>query len=105
MPDRLERLRTHVSTTVEHATAVLADLTSLDEMFQTLMPSLADMTNREREELVARICGFDEALGGRLRELVEAMADVLAGLTTADSGQLWLQQHLQRLEAGEDAAA
>ncbi len=105
MPDRLERLRGHITTTVEHATALLADLTSLDEAFQTLMPSLADLTNSEREALVARICGYDEAMAERLRALVEAMADVLAGLTTADNGQLWLQQQIQRLEAGEDVAA
>ncbi|MBM4440635.1 MAG: hypothetical protein FJ027_09445 [Candidatus Rokubacteria bacterium] len=101
----LERLRSHVDETIRHATDVLADLTSLDEALHGLLPRLASMTDRERERYVARLCGYDDALPERLRELVEALADVVAGLTTADRGGAWLTHHLARLEAGEEDAA
>ena len=102
MPDKLEGLRLHVTTTVHHATNLLRDLSSLDEALQPIMPSLADMTNAEREAFVARLCGYDQALPQRLRDLVESLADVLAGLTSTDDGRAWLQHHLARLEDGED---
>ena len=104
MPDKLERLRLHVTTTVQHATDLLADLDSLDEALQLVMPTLADMTNGERATFVARLCGYDEALTLRLHDLVESLADVLAGLTSTDDGRAWLQHHLARLDAGEDVA-
>jgi len=104
-PEQLERLREHVTMTAQHATDLLADLTSLDEAFQVLLPSLARLTDDEREALVARLCGYDGALRDRLRDLVESLADVLAGLTTADGGSAWVDLHLTRLAAGEDAAA
>jgi hypothetical protein len=100
-PTELEGLRSHVTATVQHATDLLADLESIDEAFQVLLPSLATLTDAEREALVARLCGYDAALPERLGELVEGLADVLAGLTTADRGQAWLQTHLTRLQAGE----
>jgi hypothetical protein len=40
-----------------------------------------------------------------LRELVEALADVIAGLTPTDGGRAWLEHHRARLEAGEEDAA
>jgi len=100
-PEQLETLRSHVTGTVRHATELLADLTSIDEAFQVLMPSLAVLANDERESLVARLCGYDAGLPERLRELVESLADVLAGLTTADGGGAWLHTHVARLESGE----
>ena len=103
--NQLERLRAHVTTTAEHATDLLADLTSIDELFTVLLPSLTALTDHEREALVARLCGYDAALTGRLRALVESLADVLAGLTTADGGRAWVGHHLARIEAGEDAEA
>jgi hypothetical protein len=102
---QLEDLRAHVDGTVRNATDLLASLTSLDEALQVLLPSLADMTGSEREAFVARLCGYDERLPQRLRDLVESLADVIAGLTTADHGGAWLQHHLARLEAGEEDAA
>ncbi len=101
----LERLRMHVATTARVATDLLADLKMLDDRFQPLLPSISRLTDAEREARVAELCGFDAALSVRLRELVEALADVLAGLTSSDGGQAWLQHRLGRLEAGEETAA
>lgn len=102
--DEFERLRHHVDLTTRHATTLLGSLTGLDEALQLLLPSLGRLTETEREIYVARLCGYDEALPDRLRELVESLADVIAGLTVTDGGRAWLEHHLSRLEAGEDAA-
>jgi hypothetical protein len=100
-----ERLRAHVDKTIKHATGLLGSLTSLDEELQGLLPALATMTEGEREAYVARLCGYDEALPDRLRELVESLADMIAGLTPTDGGRAWLDHHLARLESGEEEAA
>jgi hypothetical protein len=102
---QLEQVRTHVVKTVAHATDLLADLTTLDEELQILLPSLGAMTEAEREAFVARLCGYDADLPVRLRTLVDSLADVIAGLTSADGGRVWLEHHLARLEAGDDEAA
>jgi hypothetical protein len=99
--DPVDRVRAHVTTTILHATKLLADLTEVDEALQTLTPALDRMTNDERESYVARLCGYDEQLPERLRNLVEGLADLLAGLTTADGGRAWLEQHTARLENDE----
>lgn len=104
-PGDLEKLRSHVATTADLATALLVGLKELDEEFVALLPSLVELTNGDREAYVARLCGFDTALGQHLRDLVEALADVLAGLTSADAGQRWLRHRVGGLEAGEDTAA
>jgi hypothetical protein len=101
----LEKLRAHVDATVHHATDLLESLVSLDEALQLLMPSLADLTDGERDAFVARLCGYDGDLPARLRALVESLADVIAGLTTSDGGHAWLALHLARLEAGDEEAA
>jgi len=101
----LERLRAHVATTARVATDLLADLKSLDDQFHVLLPAVTRLTGEEREARVAALCGFDPALAARLRELVEALADVLAGVTSSDGGRSWLQHQLDRLEAGEETAA
>ena len=103
--DEFDRLRTHVDLTVRQATTLLGSLTSLDEALQVLLPSLAAMTQAEREAYVARLCGYDEMLPERLRDLVESLADVIAGLTVTDGGRAWLDHHLARLEAGDEEAA
>jgi hypothetical protein len=103
--DEVERLHQHVDLTIRHATNLLAGLTKLDEALQGLLPSLVDMTDAERESYVARLCGYDETLPDRLRDLVESLADVIAGLTPTDGGRAWLDHHLARLEAGEHDAA
>jgi hypothetical protein len=69
------------------------------------VPGLATMTAGERKAYVARLCGHDETLPARLRDLVESLADLLAGLTSTDGGKAWLQQHTARLEAGDPAEA
>ena len=101
----LDHVRAHVSRTVAHATDLLAALATLDEKLQVVMPSLDAMTESEREAFVARLCGYDADLPVRLRTLVESLADVIAGLTSADGGRAWLEHHLARLEAGDDEAA
>ncbi|HEV8614297.1 MAG TPA: hypothetical protein VGU22_02285 [Methylomirabilota bacterium] len=101
-PDRLERLRAQLTATINRGTDLIADLKSVDDWLQLVMPSLADLPNDERERYVARLCGYDQALPDKLRELVESLADVLAGLTTADGGQAWLRHQLSKLETGED---
>lgn len=102
---QLEHLRAHVDGTVRHATDLLGSLTSLDEALQVMLPSLGDLTEGEREAYVARLCGYDERLPQRLRDLIESLADVIAGLTVADNGGAWLHHHLARLENGEEEAA
>jgi hypothetical protein len=102
IPDRLEMLRTQLATTIQHGTELLADVKALDDGLQLLLPSLGDLTEAERESEVARLCGFDPDLPERLRQLVESLADVLAGLTTADGGHAWLRHQLSRLDTGED---
>ena len=101
----LDGLRRHVERTIQQATRLLGSLTSLDDALQILLPSLASMTEAEREAYVARLCGYDGALPERLRVLIESLADVIAGLTTADDGRAWLDHRLARLEAGEEDAA
>ena len=101
----LVNLRAHVTATIRRGTALLADLKSLDDGLQTLMPTLARLPASEREAMVARTCGFDPALPDRLRQLVEGLADLVAGLTATDGGQAWVRQHVARLEAGEDTEA
>src|SRR5262249_56673859 len=80
----LERLRTHATTTARVATDLLGHLKALHDEFQVLLPSVARLTDDERKERVAALCGFDPALAARLHELVAALADVLAGLTSSD---------------------
>ena len=104
-PDRLERLRAHIAQMIQHATDLLADLDGLDDGLQLLMPSLGDLTEAERTGHVATLCGFDEALPERLRQLVESLADVLAGLTTSDGGTAWLERQLARLDTGDEPTA
>ena len=101
----LEELRRHVQTTILDATDLLASLTSLDDALESLMPSLAMMTEAERTAYVARLAGYDADLPERLRTLVEALADVIAGLTSSDGGRAWLEHHLSRLAAGDEEAA
>jgi hypothetical protein len=103
--DHLEALRGRISLAIQRSTDLFADLTSLDEWLQALMPALARMTESERRAFVARLCGYDPALPDHLQQLVQGLADLLGGLTVADGGEAWLRHHLTRLEAGEDDEA
>jgi hypothetical protein len=105
MADRLEPFRSHVMATILHATDLLADLTSLDEALETLHAFPAALTETEREALMARLCGYDEDLPERLSQLVESLADLVAGLTSTDGVRAWLQQRMNRLAEGETAEA
>jgi len=97
----LDRLRTQVTGTMRRGTELRADLKALDAGLMLLLPSLAKLPASEREQLVARLCGFDAGLPDRLRELIEGLADVVAGLTTTDGAAAWRRHQLERLRAGE----
>jgi hypothetical protein len=105
MESDLERLRIQVTTTIQRGTDLLGDLKTLDAGLALLMPSLSELPASEREQLVARLCGYDAALPERLRELVEGLADVVAGLTTTDGAAAWRRHQLERLGAGEGEEA
>jgi hypothetical protein len=102
---RVERLRRVLTRATKHGTSLIADLQLLAGAFQDLLPELAEATGSQRWAEVARVTGLDPAMPEHLTDLVEALADVLAGLGSDDGGQAWLQQQRARLDAGEDAAA
>jgi hypothetical protein len=101
----LERLREQVTAAIQRGTDLIADLRSLDDGLQALMPALTRLSESERDAFVARLCGYDAALPDRLRQLIEGLADLVAGLTESDGAQAWVRQHVARLEAGEDTEA
>ena len=100
-----EVLREQVSRTIQRTTNLIADLKALADGLETLLPEAPSRTAAERWHDVARLTALDEAMPERLEAIVEALADVLAGLTSADNGARWLAQQSERLAAGEDAAA
>jgi hypothetical protein len=104
METDLDRLRTQVMATIQRGTDLLADLKALTAGLALLLPSLSELPPSEREQLVARLCGYDAALPERLRELIEGLADVVAGLTTSDGAAAWRRHQLERLGGGEEAA-
>lgn len=101
MESDLDRLRTQVTAAIKRGTDLLADLKTLDDGLTIVLPSLSELPTSEREQLVAKLCGYDAALPDRLRELIEGLADLVAGLTTTDGAAAWRRQHLERLRAGE----
>jgi hypothetical protein len=100
-----EALREHVARTITRSTDLIADLNALADGLDTLRPDAADRTQTERWREAARLAGLDESTPERLEALVEALADVLAGLTAADNGSHWLAQQGRRLASGEDVTA
>jgi len=104
-PQHAEALRGQVARTIKCTTDLIADLKSLAEGLETLLPDGAARTETERWQEVARLAALDADTPERLEALVEALADVLAGLTSADNGAHWLAHQRARLAAGEDAAA
>ena len=106
MKTDVERLRAQVMTTIQRGTDLLADLKALDDGLARLLPSLSKLPESEREQVAARLCGYDPALRERVRALVEGLADVVAGLTTTDGAAAWRRHQLERLGSGEtDEAA
>ena len=101
MESDLDGLRTQVTATIKRGTDLLADLKALADGLTIVLPSLSELPTSERDQLVAKVCGYDAALPDRLRELIEALADLVAGLTTTDGAAAWRRQHLERLGAGE----
>jgi len=104
-PRQADALREQVSRTIRRTTDLIADLKSLADGLATLLPADTERTESERWREVARLAALDETTPERLEALVEALADVLAGLTSADNGAHWLAHQRARLAAGEDAAA
>jgi hypothetical protein len=100
-----EVLRRHVMQAIQHGTDLIGDLKSLAGAFEGLVPELEKATESERWAEVARLAGIDARLPDDLAALVETLADVVAGLTSADAGHGWLEHQRARLAAGEDAAA
>jgi hypothetical protein len=100
-----EELRRHVTTAIQHSTDLIADLQALARAFEGLVPELRQATKSERWAEVTRIIALDPALPDALTTVVETLADVLAGLTSSDGGQGWLEHQRARLDAGEDVTA
>jgi hypothetical protein len=105
METDLDRLRTQVAATIQRGTDLLADLQAVDAGLERLLPSLAKLPASEREQHVARLCGYDPDLPERLRALIEGLADVVAGLTTTDGAAAWRRHQLERLGSGETEEA
>ena len=106
MKTDVEGLRAQVMTTIRRGTDLLADLKALDDGLALLLPTLSKLPESEREQIVARLCGYDPALPERVRALIEGLADVVAGLTTTDGAAAWRRHQLERLGSGEtDEAA
>ena len=104
-PKQAEALREQVTRTIQRSTHLIADLKALTDALDTLLPDGGERTQAERWREVTRLAAVDPDTLERLEALVEALADVLAGLTSADNGQHWLRHQRARLAAGEDAAA
>jgi hypothetical protein len=104
-PKQTEVLREQVGRAIKRSTDLIADLKTLADGLDTLLPESSSHTQSERWHGAARLAALDETTLERLEALVEALADVLAGLTEADNGAHWLAQRRARLAAGEDSAA
>lgn len=104
-PQQAEALREQVTRAIKRTTDLIADLKSLAAGLETLLPDGPARTESERWREIARLAALDETQPERLEALVETLADVLAGLTSADNGAHWLAHQRARLAAGEDAAA
>lgn len=100
-----EELRDQVGRVIQRTTDLIADLQTLARAFESVAPELREATASERWREVARITALDLALPEILANVVEALADVLAGLTSADAGSHWLAHQRARLDAGEDTSA
>jgi hypothetical protein len=79
-----------VTAAIRRGTGLIADLESLDDGLQALMPTLTRRSESEREAFVARLCDYDAALPDRLRQLIEGLADLVAGLTESDGAPAWV---------------
>jgi len=100
-----EEIRDRVTRAIQRTTHLIADLKALADALAPLLPETADATEIERWTEVARVVGLDEHTLDHLEALVETLADVLAGLTSADGGAAWLHHQRARLAAGEDTTA
>ncbi len=101
----LEALRAEVTNATLRATDLIADLRAIADRFGTLVPDFVDRTEAERWTETAKLCGIDASMPDQLAQMIECLADALAGLTTSDGGRRWLEHQRARLATGEDAAA
>ena len=105
-PTQAEALREQVTRAIRRTTDLIADLKALTDGLETLLPVGSERTEAEGWREVARLTGLNETTPERLEALVETLADILAGLTSADNGSGWLEHQRARLAAGdEDATA
>jgi hypothetical protein len=104
-PQQAEALRELATGAIQRTTQLIADLQALADGLATLLPEEGERTERERWRDAARLGGIDATTLERLEAGVEARADVVAGLTSADNGARWRTQRLTRLAAGEEDAA
>jgi hypothetical protein len=104
-PGQAEALREQVARAIKRTTDLIAELKTLADGLDTLLPATTNRTQTERWRDAARLAALDETTPERLEALVETLADVLAGLTSADNGAHWLAHQRARLADGEDSTA
>ena len=104
-PQQAEALREQATGAIHGATQLIADLKALADGLATLLPDDVERTEAERWREAARLAGIEEPTLERLEALVEALADVVAGLTSADNGAHWRAHRLAQLAAGEEDPA
>jgi len=104
-PQQAEALREQATCAIQRTTQLIADLKTFADGLATLLPDDVERTERERWRDAARLAGIDEAMLERLEALVEALADAVAGLTSADNGAGWREHRMAQLAAGEEDAA
>ena len=97
--------RAVASFTIEHGTELLVDLKALNDSFPKLLPLLANLSERQRATEIAVLCGFNPGLPTDLHQLIESLADLLAGLTAADGGEAWRRRQIDALQAPGDSSA
>jgi hypothetical protein len=105
VPETLDTLRTQLTDTIEHGTELLVGLKALDDSFPKILPLLAVLSERERATEIAVLCGFHPLLRTYLHQLIESLADVLAGLTAADGGEAWLRRQIDTMQTPGEANA
>ena len=100
-PDELEALRSRITRAIEDGTRLIADLKGLSAAFPALVESLEELTEIERDERVATICGYDPEIAARLRGLVESLA--AEGIYVAPRlGRMRISPHVYNDEADAD---
>ena len=104
-PQQAEALREQATAAIQRTTQLIAELQALTDGLVTLLADDVERTEAERWRDAARLAGIDDMALERLEALVEALADVVAGLTSDDNGAHWRAHRLAQLAAGEEDPA